>query len=297
MNSLRRASCWVPVVCGGLAVLFVPLTGAAAEKQATLDAAQLPELTSQPPPVQNLLADALALTAQGLSYKYGSDDPANGGMDCSGTIEYLLKKEGIAAVPRTASDIYAWVRRQELFQAVVSTNPASFELDGLKPGDLLFWTGTYNIDRDPPVTHVMIYLGKVTGKDGKPQRIMFGASEGRYYAGAPRYGVSVFDFDLPGSPPPASYVKGTARFIGYSPVPGLRQVKAKGKAKNETEMAPPAPTLMLAPLPAPAPTEAETTPPAPAPDAPEVSATSKAAPSAAPAPSADAAQGSAAPMP
>jgi cell wall-associated NlpC family hydrolase len=37
----------------------------------------------------------------------------------------------------------------------------SFELDDLKPGDLLFWRGTYNIDRDPPYhAHRLIYLGQ-----------------------------------------------------------------------------------------------------------------------------------------
>ena len=49
-----------------------------------------------------------------------------------------------------------------------------------KPGDLLFWTGTYSVERDPPVTHTMIYLGEEK-KSGKP--IMVGASDGRTYEG------------------------------------------------------------------------------------------------------------------
>ena len=79
------------------------------------------------------------------------------------------------------------------FQAVVSKSDDSFELEELKPGDLMFWTGTYDINRDPPITHSMIYLGreKSTGR-----RVMVGASDGRVYRDQSRFGVSVFDFKL-----------------------------------------------------------------------------------------------------
>jgi len=231
-------------LAGFLALRLVSVHGApapappappAAAKQASLRPADLAEFDAQPAPVRALIADALALTGQGLSYKYSSADPKNGGMDCSGTVNYVLLGEGVSGVPRDASDFYVWVRKRGLFQAVNSTDPQSFELAALKPGDLLFWTGTYSIERDPPITHVMIYLGteKKTGK-----RVMFGASEGRRYDGASRYGVSVFDFTLPGFPPPKSYTSGTARFIGYAPVPGLPAKPAPAPAAPET--APPA---------------------------------------------------------
>jgi cell wall-associated NlpC family hydrolase len=202
------------------------------EKQASLDPSDLAEYGKQPVAVQTLIADALALTKEGLVYKYGSNDPKNGGMDCSGTVQYVLKKEGVASVPRDASEFYKWTREQGLFQAVNSTDPHSFEFADLKPGALLFWIGTYDVQRDPPITHVMIYLGteKKTGK-----RVMFGASEGRRYGSSPRYGVSVFDFTMPGFPPPASYTAGKARFIGYAAVPGLPKETAQAAP-------PPAPT-------------------------------------------------------
>jgi cell wall-associated NlpC family hydrolase len=210
-------------------------------KQASLQPADLAEFDAQPAPIRTLIADALALTGQGLSYKYGSADPKNGGMDCSGTVNYVLLHEGVAGVPRDASGFYIWVRQPGLFQAVNSTDPGTFELAALKPGDLLFWTGTYSIERDPPITHVMLYLGteKKTGK-----RVMFGASEGRRYGGASRYGVSVFDFTLPGFPPPKSYTSGTARFIGYAPIPGLPAKPAPGPGP---ETAPPASPPPLSP--------------------------------------------------
>ena len=66
----------------------------------------------------------------------------------------------------------------------------TFELDELKPGDLLFWSGAYGSDRDPDITHTMIYLGREKTTN---HRVMVGASDGRTYKGQSRFGVSVFD--------------------------------------------------------------------------------------------------------
>jgi peptidoglycan DL-endopeptidase CwlO len=203
-----------------------------AGRVATLAVEDLKEYPKLSGPVQRLLEESLALTREDLSYKYGSDDPADGGMDCSGTVYYLLKKAGVADVPRDASEMYAWVWKKTRFQAVVSTSADTFELGRLQPGDLLFWTGTYEIDRDPPITHVMIYLGtnRQTGR-----RVMVGASEGRTFNGMPRYGVSVFDFKLPGRAtlmggdvPPGEKTTHDreSRFVGYGSVPGLTEITA-----------------------------------------------------------------------
>ena len=87
----------------------------------------------------------------------------------------------------------------------------------MKPGDLLFWTGTYSIERDPPITHTMIYLGKEK-KSGKP--IMVGASDGRTYEGEQQFGVSVFDFKT--APSKKATDSGNhPRFVGYARIPGL----------------------------------------------------------------------------
>ena len=189
---------------------------------ASLAAADLREYESQPPEVKRLLERALGLTTLGLSYQYGSCDPKNGGMDCSGTVYYLLNDAGLKDVPRDSSEMYEWVWQRSRFQAVTSSNPDTFELASLKPGDLLFWTGTYKIDRDPPITHVMIYLG-INRHSG--HRVMFGASEGRQFEGKSRYGVSVFDFTLPKESSSSEEKSGAAdlhsRFIGYGSIPGL----------------------------------------------------------------------------
>jgi hypothetical protein len=84
----------------------------------------------------------------------------------------------------------------------------------------MFWSGTYKVDRDVPVSHVMIYLGKEMGTN-KP--VMVGASDGRSYNGERRFGVSVFDFKLPNGTPNKSDSDLVARFEGYSPIPGLRE--------------------------------------------------------------------------
>jgi cell wall-associated NlpC family hydrolase len=160
---------------------------------------------------------ALELTRRNLDYKYGSADPGNGGMDCSGFVFYVLTQNGLRDVPRDSSQQYVWLRKAGTFKAVNSRHDDTFELAELVPGDLLFWTGTYSIERDPPITHAMIYLGR---KKGTNQRIMVGASDGRTYEGESRYGVSVFDFKI-SRIGKTDEGRLTPTFIGYGHIPGL----------------------------------------------------------------------------
>ncbi len=159
---------------------------------------------------------ALELASRGLSYKYGSADPTNGGMDCSGFVYYVLTQNGVREVPRDSSPQYVWLRKAGTFQAVISHKDDSFELEALRPGDLLFWTGTYSIDRDPPITHAMIYLGRERGTN---HRIMVGASDGRSYKGESRFGVSVFDFKVARNG--AAAEGRNPMFVGYGHIPRL----------------------------------------------------------------------------
>jgi cell wall-associated NlpC family hydrolase len=203
-----------------------PVASAAPEKgkggapNATLSPEAISGFENYPSKVQQLLTSALELTTRNLDYKYGSADPGNGGMDCSGFVYFVLQQNGVEGVPRDSSEQYIWLRRAGRFEPVVSQKEDSFEFDNLKPGDLLFWTGTYAIQRDPPITHAMIYLGreKKTGA-----RVMVGASDGRTYQSQQRFGVSVFDFKMP------RVEKGEVeegrvhpRFVGYGHIPGLR---------------------------------------------------------------------------
>lgn len=126
---------------------------------ASLEPEDLVEFPSLPKVIQLLLIKALALTKENLTYRYGLADPKEGAMDCSGFVYYLLTQMGLKDVPRSSSGLYCWVRKEGKFKAVLSNNPNSFELNDLKPGDLLFWIGTYSTQNDPPISHVMIYLG------------------------------------------------------------------------------------------------------------------------------------------
>jgi cell wall-associated NlpC family hydrolase len=195
-----------------------PALGKKAWPNVTLSSDEIADYDSYPPKVRQIIDAGLALTKQNLGYSYGSADPANGGMDCSGFIYYVLQQNGFPDVSRDSSQQYVWVRKAGNFNAVLSRKEDSFELDALKPGDLLFWRGTYSIDRDPPITHTMIYLGREKRTN---KRVMLGSSDGRTYDGKQRWGVSVFDFKLP--PPQSGDAKISPVFVGYGRIPGLSE--------------------------------------------------------------------------
>jgi len=173
------------------------------------------------PQIQQLIRNALALTKLNLRYTFGSSSPKQGGMDCSGTIFHLLSDFGFRGVPRQSDEMAGWVQEKTLLHRITAADTLAHpEFSALQPGDLLFWSGTYaSAPRKIPVTHVMLYLGKLK-KSGKP--VVFGASDGRVYQGERRSGVSVFDLSLPkfGSP---------TAFYGYGLIPGVGKIVAKPK--------------------------------------------------------------------
>lgn len=178
----------------------------------SIEPTEIEGFESYPAPLQKLITEALALTRLNLRYTFGSANPKAGGMDCSGTIYHLLRDAGVDDIPRQSDQVCSWVMKQSILyrtENVGSLKDKAFS--ALKPGDLLFWTGTYQtaVARDLPVTHVMIYLGKRKA-NGKP--VIFGASEGRSFDGLRRNGVSVFDFPLPRPESPSD-------FYGYGSLP------------------------------------------------------------------------------
>lgn len=176
----------------------------------SISTSELKDFNRNSPQVQKLISQALKLTTQHLTYTYGSADPKNGGMDCSGTIYYLLKNSAVKNVPRASDGMYLWVAKQGHLHAVTKNDFDSAQFSQLKPGDLLFWSGTYKVKRAIPVTHVMLYLGK----NKQDQPLMFGSSNGRTYQRKSMWGVSVFDFQLPNN-------KSSSHFLGYSCIPNL----------------------------------------------------------------------------
>ena len=209
---------------------------------ATIEAGQIADFSVQPDAVQHLIKAALDLTKLNLTYTYGSAEPSSGGMDCSGTIYYVLRSQGFKDVPRDSSEQYIWARQHGQFFAVVSTEADGFEFKDLQPGDLMFWSGTYKTERTVPITHVMLYLGREK-ESGK--RIMFGSSDGRSYHGIQRWGVSVFDFTMPKANPATP--EKHANFVGYARIPALRELPTvAAKATVEvTSVPPPIPAAVL----------------------------------------------------
>ncbi|MEM7012448.1 MAG: NlpC/P60 family protein, partial [Verrucomicrobiota bacterium] len=142
-----------------------------------------------------------------LVYKFGSNDTDKGGLDCSGAIQTLLKRIGYSSVPRTSYDQYRWLEEHGKLRKARRGTPASKILNDLRPGQLIFWKGTYKTSK--PVTHVMVYLGK--SKTG--QHYMFGA-RGTKKKGLHGNGVDVFTFNFDSN-------KNNTPIVGYGDIPKL----------------------------------------------------------------------------
>lgn len=140
----------------------------------------------------------------GLPYKFGGDHPSEGGMDCSGTMQFMLTDIGFKDMPRTSYDQYSWLRKNRTLNHSKSIPNQMGGRKGIKPGDLIFWGGTY--DSGHKVSHVMIYLGQ--GGDGT--HYMFGA-RGKSMRGLNGSGVDIFRLD-------SGYQKG---LIGFGSLPGV----------------------------------------------------------------------------
>lgn len=196
---------------------LVLMAAAAAERPApgVIGPSDLEGFEGLDPARQRLVRVALEETERLKLSKYvaRSADPGEGGFDCSGSMFYLLKKIGLEPARSSAAQ-YEWIKEKgEMHEVPPGT--ASLDDDAfadLKPGDLLFWSGTYTPTdgRKNRITHVQMYLGRE--KDGGP--VMVGSSDGRSYRGTARCGFGVFDFRLPRK-------ESKARFVGYGTPPGL----------------------------------------------------------------------------
>lgn len=171
-----------------------------------------------PQALQSLVRRALGLTTKNLRYQFGSSDTGAGGLDCSGAIYRVLQDEGFKDTPRQSDEICRWLLRHSvLYRTEFPETLSAPAFSALQPGDLVFWSGTYEPTsaRELPITHVMLYLGK-RKSDGKA--ILFGASDGRTYDGQRRSGVSVFDFHIP--------ARGDKSAIfGYGSVPSVKPLR------------------------------------------------------------------------
>lgn len=152
-----------------------------------------------------------------LPYKFGGSSPAEGGFDCSGAMYFAMGKAGLKP-PRTSADQYLWLkesnRLHEVPEGVQSIDHPG--MTALKPGDLLFWSGTYapTDGRVANITHVAMYLGREK-KDKRP--VMINATDGRSYRGTQANGYGVYDFYLPKA-------GGKSKFVGYGTPLGIAEI-------------------------------------------------------------------------
>ena len=144
------------------------------------------------------LLETRNLAAQGVCYD-GSWRPDGEShrweMDCSNTTRYLYQVTAGIQLPRTASDQYYYLHLQDKAWDVPMTSAGfadcNFLRNNLKPGDLLFWENTYRPERQPPITHVMIFLGS----DDRGRWLMAGSQGSRGFYNRRHSGPDVYVFD------------------------------------------------------------------------------------------------------
>jgi cell wall-associated NlpC family hydrolase len=157
------------------------------------------------------LAETRNLAAQGVSYD-GSWRPDGEShrweMDCSNTSRYLYQVTAGIQLPRTASDQYYYLHLQDKAWDVPMTSAGfadcNYLRNNLKPGDLLFWENTYRPERQPPITHVMIFLGS----DERGRWLMAGSQGSRGFYNPRHSGPDVYVFD------PTHAVGGYSSWLG-----------------------------------------------------------------------------------
>jgi cell wall-associated NlpC family hydrolase len=158
------------------------------------------------------LSEAHDLADRGIGYDDSwrpEGETHSWAMDCSNTSRYLYRVTAGIELPRTASDQYYYLHLQDKAWDVPMTSrgfaDCNYLRSNLKPGDLLFWENTYRPERQPPITHVMIFLGT----DSSHRWLMAGSQSGHHGLYNPhRNGPDVYIFD------PTHYSGGYTSWLG-----------------------------------------------------------------------------------
>jgi cell wall-associated NlpC family hydrolase len=158
------------------------------------------------------LSEARDLADRGIGYDDSwrpEGETHSWAMDCSNTSRYLYRVTAGIELPRTASDQYYYLHLQDKAWDVPMTSrgfaDCNYLRSNLKPGDLLFWENTYRPERQPPITHVMIFLGT----DSSHRWLMAGSQSGHHGLYNPhRNGPDVYIFD------PTHYSGGYTTWLG-----------------------------------------------------------------------------------
>lgn len=168
--------------------------------------ARPPASRTSAPQVAELRARAHAIADRKYKYVFGGELPSEGGLDCSGTVQFLLKSMGMRNVPRTSYLQFDWLKDAGTLNTVGMFHSPERAWKNLQPGDLVFWGKTWNSGHK--VSHVMIYLGQ--SPSGK--KYMFGA-RGSGKTGLTGAEVDVYELNS----------SRAATMVGYGRIPGLRR--------------------------------------------------------------------------
>ncbi len=118
--------------------------------------------------------------------------------DSSGTVQYYYKRFFSKSLPRDSFAQYKFLQKKGVWIPASLDENNEVDIDvlekNLKKGDLLFWSNTHNdipANRFPPVSHVMIYVGK--SKSGN--WLMVGSGTKGMGETTTRGGVDIYIFD------------------------------------------------------------------------------------------------------
>lgn len=104
-------------------------------------------------------------------YLFGAHNPASGKYDCSSFVKETAQRANLGPLPRDS---------RSQFELLKQTGKVWLKGDpgwqDLRPGDLIFFSGTYRHSHPSPISHVMIYAGE------------------NQMIGAQSSGVGLFDF-------------------------------------------------------------------------------------------------------
>lgn len=167
---------------------------------------------------KKLFSEVESLAKLGIAYNDDWHPPGENNewlMDCSNTTRYIYRKVAGIEIGRTASDQYYFLSQKNQAWEVPIDDEGRPDLryleQNLRVGDLLFWENTYKPRRDPPITHVMIFLGK----NKKGDWIMAGSQSGNGGALNPAHsGPDIYRFD------PCQATGGYYTWLGFVHVRG-----------------------------------------------------------------------------
>lgn len=123
-------------------------------------------------PSGNLVRTAASIiVSEKPVYSFGAHSPRVGKYDCSSFVKESALRANLATLPRDSRSQFELLQKTGRVWLSGDTG-----WQNLRPGDLIFFSGTYRHSHSNPISHVMIYAGE------------------NQMIGAQSSGVGIFDF-------------------------------------------------------------------------------------------------------